>query len=277
MQFRNPNQPVYSTAQQPVAPYKPQAAEGSYRQSYQNAMQKNPYGPQNAGNSMWDTYGSGSSVYHQLRDPGWSTGQTFQANSKIEAIDALKKAQTVANPEDYAAMDAMRKYYSGALSQLPSNSANNVSVLDTQMQRGLNNLLGQHATASAGTGRLGSRQYAGEAGDISSRMASEYMNGLIAAKNNELSQANMIGAGLQGVQLQDLKERDFQGQQAGRYAGLISDFMNQDQGRESGLMQAQATKDAANKQLWGQIIGSAVGAGGMMLAPTPKIINGVVS
>lgn len=223
-------------------------------------------GPVSAGNDTTKGYGAGSGLEWQLADPGWSTGQTFQANSKIEALGALRDAQTKANPEDYAAMDEMRNYYRTALADLPGNTAAGISSFDTQAQRGLNNLLSQYKGANAGRGTLGSRQYAGAAGDITSRANQDYIQGLIAARSDAINQANKIGSGLSGVQGQDLAERDFQSDQAAQYANLISNFMNQDQGREGQLLQTQSAKDAANKAMWGQIIQGLAVAGGTALA-----------
>lgn len=204
----------------------------------------------------------GASLHSMLSDPGWSTGQTFQANAKISALEALRNAQTRANPEDYAAMDEMRGYYRDILADLPSANAQRTSTFDTNAQYGLKNLLSQHKGANAGRGTIGSRQYAGAQGDIVSRANSDYIEGLLKARNDAVAQAGQIQSGLAGIQNQDLAERTFQGDQAAQYANLISNFMAQDQGREGQLLQLQGQKDAANKAMWGSIIGGlAAGAG----------------
>lgn len=265
-QFYNPYQKRTQSAGSPsIAPTQP----GGSPSLVPTQPASPATGPNKTGGSIYDpgSYGhSGSTLYHLLSDKGWNTGETFQANSKIAALEAMKNAQSGANPEDYAAMDEMRNYYRSALADLPGNTEAGISSFDTQSQRGLNNLLSQYKNVNAGRGTLGSRQYAGAAGDIVGRANQDYINGLIAARSDAITQAGKIGSGLSGVQNQDLAERTFQGDQAAQYASLISNFMAQDQGREGQLLQMQGQKDAANKAMWGQIIQGLAVAGGTALA-----------
>ncbi len=212
-----------------------------------------------------DRYGTMTQI-GGLRDPATTTGATFQANSKIAALEALKNTMSTANPEDYAGMDEMRNYYRNALGDLPGQTADSVSSFNTQAQRGLTGNLAVLRNANAGRGTMGSRQYAGAQGDLASRANSDYMTGLIKARSDALDQAGKIGTGLSGVQNTNLLERKFQTDQGQSLADLITNFMAQDQGREAGLSAAQAQKDAANKAMWGQIVSGAAMAGGTALA-----------
>lgn len=256
MNFYNPQAPKNGSPPIAAQPYTPPAyvAGRATVGAGMNTGAVNPNGPQNAGNSMWDTYGRGSSVYHQLSDPGWSTGETFQANSKIEALDALKKAQTNANPDDYAAMSELRNAYRTQLADVPGATADNISSFNSQSQNGLRSLLSQYKNANAGKGTMGSRQYGGAQGDIMSRANTDYMNGLLKARSDGIDQTAKLGAGLSGVQAQDLAERNFQNDQASNYANLIANFMAQDQGRESQLSQQKFQKEATNEAMKYQAI-----------------------
>lgn len=160
----------------------------------------------------------------------WGTGQSFQGAGRQGILQAMQGAQSKANPADYANMDALRSYYSQQLSDLPGNTQNNISSFDTQSQRGLSNLMSQYKNSQAGTGNLGSRQYAGAQGDIYSRSASDYATGLINARNQAIGQARQIQGGMSGVQNQDLQERQFQMQQANALSDQIYKLMGLDQG-----------------------------------------------
>ncbi len=207
----------------------------------------------------------------QIQQKGWDTGQSFDSAAKGASIESLKNGMSSANPADYKSLDMLRNYYQGQLQDLPGLQADNISSFDTQSQRGLSNLLGQHANANAGTGRLGSRQFAGAEGDITARAMGEYNKGLLDARNNSINQAGAIGQGLEGVQNQDLGERKFQFDQGKSLSDLIAQQLSLDMGREGQLGAQRAQEDQANKQMWGQIIGGATGAAGMMLAPHPKV------
>lgn len=218
-----------------------------------------------------------SQYMHLIRDPQWASGLSFQGQSRDTALANMIGAQSSANPEDYAAMDEMRNYYRGALADLPGNTAQNISSFDTQSQYGLKNLLSQYKNANSGRGTLGSRQYAGAQGDIMSRSNADYISGLLKARSDAVDQAGKIGAGLTGVQNQDLAERNFQQGQAMDLSNLITQWMNQDQGREASLMQAQGQKDAANKAMWGSIISGLAMAGGSALGPGGALAGKVVA
>lgn len=212
-----------------------------------------------------DRYGEVTQI-GGLRDPGWSTGATFQANSKIAGLEALKNTMSTANPEDYAAMDEIRNYYRSALADLPGNTEKGISSFDSQSQYGLKNLLSQHSAANAGRGTMGSRQFAGAQGDIVSRSNNDYINGLLRARADALDQAGKINSGLTNVQARHQAEREFQFNQGQALADLIVNYMSMDNGREAQLTGLAAQRDAANKALWGQIIQAGAMAGGTMLA-----------
>lgn len=191
-----------------------------------------------------------------LADPAWGTGITFQQNAKIEGIRALKNAMSTANPEDYAAMDELRNYYRGALSDLPSTQNAMRSSFDTQSQRGLSNLMSNFKNANAGRGTLGSRQYGGAAGDILSRANSDYVNGLIANRMAGLDAAGKISSGLTGVQNRDLLERQFQMDQAKGYSGQINNQQALEGQREGALRDLEAQQEADDRGLVGNLVGA---------------------
>lgn len=195
----------------------------------------------------------------------WGTGASLQGALRPAMIDALKGSFSNANPEDYAAMDELRNLYRTQVSDVPTLENMGRSTLDTSMQRGLSNLLTQHRNAAAGSGRLGSRQFAGQAGDITSRLASEYNQGLLGLRNAAIGQGAQLGQSLGSLQSRDLAERVFQNQQAQSLSGLLERMSERDQNRESGLHQEQLAKDAADKAMWGQIISAGMTAGGMAL------------
>lgn len=171
------------------------------------------------------------------------TGLDFQQAGKVGSIRALADTQSSANPEDYAAMDEMRNYYRNYLADLPGQTADKVSSFDTQSQRGLKNLMTQYANSQAGTGRLGSRQYAGAQGDIYSKAASDYTTGLINARSEAIDQANKVQSGLSGVQNQNMLEREFQAKQGERMSDMIYRLMALDAGQaDAGAQRAAESK-----------------------------------
>lgn len=224
MQFYQPNQKK-TTVQQPVG----QPIAG------RNTQAGGPVAGQDAT----------SSYKHLSEVPGWGTGQSYIGKSRTAALGTLQNAQSTANPEDYAAMDEMRNYYRTALADLPGNTAAGISSFDTQAQRGLSNMMSQYKNANAGRGTLGSRQYAGGAGDIASRANQDYLTGLIKARSDALDQGGKIQSGLTGIQNQDLSERGFQQAQAQSIADQITQFMNMDMGREAQLENQRYDKEKA--------------------------------
>lgn len=186
-----------------------------------------------------------SSYKHLSEVPEWGTGMSYIGKSRTAALNSLEGARSTANPEDYNAMDEMRNYYRGALSDLSGNNASGQAALDTSAQYGLKNLLSQHKAANAGRGTMGSRQYAGAQGDIVSRSNNDYINGLIRARSDAIDQGGKIQSGLSGVQNQDLAERGFQQAQAQSIADLITQFMNMDMGREAQLENQRYDKEKA--------------------------------
>lgn len=171
------------------------------------------------------------------------TGADFQGAGRVGTLTALADTNSVANPEDYAAMDEMRSYYRNLLADQPGQNADRMSTFDTSAQRGLQNLLSQHKSANAGTGRLGSRQYAGAAGDITSRAASEYMTGLINERSAAVDRANKIQSGLSGVQNQNMLERQFQADQGQRFSDMIYKLMALDKNTpDVGAQRAEADR-----------------------------------
>jgi hypothetical protein len=174
----------------------------------------------------------GNLTTEQLLDPSLGFGVTFQASANQGRVEALKNAMSQANPEDYQGMDELRDYYRGKLGDLPTTENNRVTSFDTQSQRGLSNILAQNKAAQAGTGSLGTRQFAGAQGDIVSRLTNDYMQGLANEKARSLQDAQAIQGGLSGVQNQDLQERQFQYNQGKGLSDLYTTMINQDQNRE---------------------------------------------
>lgn len=213
-----------------------------------------------------------------IQDPAWGTGgTTFQGILSRGAVDALKGATSSANPNDIAAMDAMRDYWTTALGDVSANSRNQMNQFDTQSQRGLANLLAQHRNASAGTGTMGSRQYAGAQGDITSRVAGDYMRGVMANRQQELGNAAGIQQGLAGIFGQDLMERNFQLQQGKTLADQYNRMWDQQQGRAQHLdgMQDDSNWIADVAPLLGTGLGFAFG--GPMGAMAGSALGGGLS
>lgn len=190
----------------------------------------------------------------------WGTGASFQGAVRPAMIDALKATFSNANPEDYAAMDELRDLYRSQVADVPTLENMGRSNLDTQMQRGLSNLLRQHRSSAAGSGRLGSRQFAGQAGDITSRVASEYNRGLLDLRNAGIAQGAQLGGSLGALQSRDLAERVFQNQQGQSLSSLLERMSAADRGRDMGLAQMAQQEDLANKAMWAQIISSGLGS-----------------
>lgn len=172
----------------------------------------------------------GNIDFQQAGTGQWGTGESFQGAGRTGILEEMTKGMSTANPEDYQGMDELRNYYRNYLNDLPGQTADKVSSFDTQAQHGLSNLLAQHKTANAGTGRIGSRQYAGAEGDITSRAGSDYMNGLINARADAINQANKVQSGLSGVQDQNMKERQFQADSSQRMSDMIYKLMSLDKG-----------------------------------------------
>lgn len=174
----------------------------------------------------------------------WGGYDNFRHAGKQGAIEAVQQSGSIANPEDYMAMDELRNYYRNKLGGLEGQSADQRSVIDTQMQRGLRNNLGQLRNANAGTGRLGTRSYVGDQGDILSKANSDYFTGLINARADELNQAEKIRSGLSGVQNQNLEERKFQTVQGKMLADEIYRQMVLESGfGDKGAMEARQSKE----------------------------------
>lgn len=202
----------------------------------------------------------------QLLDPQWGFGVSFQAAAKKAQVEAMKNGMSSANPEDYAGMDELRDYYRGQLADLPGQTNNQISSFDTQSQRGLANLLNQYKTQNPNA--MGTRQFSGAQGDITSRATNDYMTGLMNAKTAGIGQANQIQNGLTGVQNQNFNERQFQFNQGKGLSDLYSSMVNQDQGREGMLAGQGGGGDWMDAVL--PAVGMAAGAlipGGGMIAP----------
>ncbi len=192
----------------------------------------------------------------------WGTGASFQGAARPAMIDALKATFSNANPEDYAAMDELRDLYRQQVSDVPTLENMGRSNLDTSMQRGLSNLLRQHRNSAAGSGRLGSRQFAGQAGDIVSRVASEYNQGLLGLRNAGIAQGAQLGQSLGGLQSRDLAERAFQNQQGQSLSSLLERMAAADRGRETYLDQRRISEENAEAARWTGLIGAGGAAAG---------------
>lgn len=204
------------------------------------------------------------SAYRAIQGmPNASTGMDFIAQSRKQGLGALIGAQSTANADDYAGMDEIRNYYRNELADLNGQTAKGMSSVDSQAQYGLKNLLRQHASANAGRGTLGSRQYAGAQGDIVSRSNQDYIDGLIRTKAAGLDQAGKISSGLGDVQARDLSERQFQQTQAESIANLIAKYMEMDYGREARVdLESQSDFDKERGNIRGVVGAIFGGAGG---------------
>lgn len=194
----------------------------------------------------------------------WGTGESFEGAGRQAVLGALQGSTSNENPLDAGANDQMRSYLTNYLADLPGQGSDHISSFDTQAQRGLSNLLSQHAASAAGTGTMGSRQYGGAAGDITSRAGSDYMNGLIQARANSLNQALGVQSGLNGVEGQNLRERQFQLDQGKTLAGGYMGLMSLDSGRQAQLEQERFQADQENKKMMAQLAGDAVQGGAMV-------------
>lgn len=210
----------------------------------------------------------------QVGTDQWGTGDSFQGAGRQAVLGALQGSMSNSNPLDSAGMDESRQYLRNTLADLPGMEANNISSFDTQAQRGLSNLLSQHAAGAAGGGTLGSRQYAGATGDITSRAGSDYMNGLIQARANALQQGLGITQGLEGIQSGDLAQRQFQLQQGEALAGGYEGLMGMDMSRQGQLNQLQASQDAGKQQMINTLIQGGATAGGAAIAGPPGAMAG---
>lgn len=226
---------------------------------YQNPTQQ----PRQASQSLTNK-NVGSLDTTQILNPQFGSGYTFQQNAKKAGLDALKDSFSGQNPGDAAAQGQMRDYYQGALGDLGRLGDMRGTQLDTQMQRGLGNLLQQYKNSNAGTGRIGSSQYGRGQGDITARIAEEYTKGLSDLSAQQLSNAGQIGAGLAGIAGQDMQERAFQNQQASSLADWLAQQQSMDMGRDRGLAEMAAQDKASKQQLWGQAISGLMGAAGSM-------------
>lgn len=208
------------------------APSGGAVQSY-SAPGSTPAATATPGSSNLGAQKVGYLDTQQVGTGQWGTGQSFQGAGRQGILEAMQGAMSKANPADYANMDSLRSYYASQLADLPGQTGKNVSSFDTSSQRGLSNLLGQYRNSQAGTGNMGSRQYAGAQGDIYSKAATDYNTGLINARNQALNQAGTIQKGMSGVQNQDLQERQFQVSQAQSLSDQIYKLMGLDQGYQS--------------------------------------------
>ena len=195
------------------------------------------------------------------------TGIDLQGAGRLGMLRSIADTQSEANPADMQNLDALRSYYASQLADLPGNTANNISSFDTQAQRGLKNLLTQHLNSNAGTGRIGSRQFSGDQGNIYSRAASDYTTGLINARNQSLDQANKIQQGMTGAQNQNMLERQFQLDQGNRMSDTIYKLMALDKGTPD----VGAQRAAQDKQNTQQMIQSGATLAGLALASDVRL------
>lgn len=194
----------------------------------------------------WNGNRLGNITMDMLGSEQWGRGESFQGGARMGVMDALNSAKSTANADDVANMDALRSYYASALKDLPGQTADHISTYDTQAQRGLKNMLSQYTNAQAGTGRIGSRQFSGAQGDITSKANSDYMTALLNARSAAIGQAGQIQSGMHDTYNQDLQERQFQQDQAQRLSDQIIKLMNLDQGREAQLESERYDKDKTN-------------------------------
>lgn len=187
----------------------------------------------------------GNLTIDQLGTGQWGTGQSLAGAGREQIMHDMQNSTSKANPGDYANMDALRSYYSNALSDLPGATQNKASSYDSQMQRGTKNLMSQYTNSQAGTGSMGSRQFAGAQGDIYAKAASDYSTGLINARSQAINQARAIQGGMSGVQNQDLQERQFQMEQGQAVSDMIYKLMGLDQGYQA----QQAAISQFNRQM----------------------------
>lgn len=222
--------------------------------------------PNNAQNSMSSGYGLnqqrlGNIDFQQAGTGQWGTGESFQGAGRTAILEAITKGMSSANPEDYAGMDELRNYYRNQLADLPGQTADRISSYDTQSQRGIKNLMSQYTNANAGTGRIGSRQFAGAQGDILSKAIGDYNTGLLNARDRALTQAGQISGGLGDVQSRNMAERQFQADSSQRLSDMIYKLMALDSGRPDVGAQ-RAAEDRANTN---KMIQTGATIGGMAL------------
>jgi hypothetical protein len=225
-------------------------------QSGQQAAGVNFTDPYNKGANSWTGSTGNVNDPFAAHESGWDTYK----RSRNDAYTALKSGFTDADPADMAAMGQLRDYYTNYLGDLQKNSQGQMSQFDTQSQRGLANLLSQHKAANAGTGNIGSRQYAGAEGDIVSRAAGDYMTGVMDNRNQELARAGQVQGGLSGIYNQGLAERGYQYGQSKDLANYLSGIGKTEIAREGSLPQQEESNWLADiAPLAGAGIGAAFG------------------
>lgn len=250
------------------------------QQSADPAMQAKPIAGRQWGNGVGQKASDDSigQLYKgQILDDMWNTGQTGSAARQLGQVEALKGAMSQANPADIAAQTQMRDYYTNALGGLGNLGDMRGTALDTQMQRGMGNLLQTYKNQHAGSGLGNSSQFGRGQGDIASRMSEEYTKGLNDLSGQQLQNAGMIQNGLGNLLNQDVNERNLQFNQAQGYSNLLGSQIGQDQARQGQLAGNQKSdwlSDAA--PLIGAGAGLAISGGNPMGAMAGGQIGGML-
>lgn len=177
----------------------------------------------------------------------------------------LQRAMSVANPEDYSDLESLRGAYRGQLERQGGAAGVAGSALDTDMQRGLANMLSQYKRSRAGTGALNSPQYDRGLGDIMSRSNEAYVRGLNELENANLGRLGSIQQGFGNIYRQDLTERQDQFNQAKSLSDLLQRQIDADEARSGGLRGAEQAQKNADRAFYSDLINK-VAAGGAMLA-----------
>jgi hypothetical protein len=249
LQFANGGAPLQNNGQRPGV-------------QYSGAVNPATNGAYNAGRQGFGYLDNG-----QVGTEQWGRGESFQGAGRQAVIGALQGGITDSNPLDTAGTDEARQYLRDQLGGLGDLQSGQNSALDTTMQRGLRNMLSQQRAGAAGTGSLGSRQFGGQSGDITAKMGSDYMNGLIQNRADSINRGLSISQGLQGIQQGDLGQRAFQLQEQQALANGYMGLMGMDAGREAQLegerfSSQQQDKQMLNNDIMGIVQGGAMLAGG---------------
>ena len=243
---------------QPTAPQAPKAYGPISGRNFQA-------GTSPVGDGMF----SNGVTFDMLGTGQWGTGESFMGAGNVAGSKAIRDAQSSANPEDYADLDALRSYYRFQLGNEPQMTADSISLADTRAQLAAKSAAENMRNSAAGRGTLGSRQYSARQADLGSQLGNDYINSLINARAQGLQRGQNAQAGLQNVQDRDTAERAFQMQQAQALSDQIMSMLSADARRQSTVQGLQAAEDSANTNMWATFFrnsGKAASMAGMAAA-----------
>lgn len=208
------------------------------------------------GNIAGRRFGSGGEM------PG-STDASALGDPRAAAVRAIQQGMSTANPADQQSQDALRGAYQSRLSSLQGNAQGQKNQMDTDLQKGFQQQNDMLRRGAAGSGAYGSNAYGNEVGNLSSQYANARNQGILGIENNLNSQLGQVGAGLSGVENQDMQQRQFAANQQNQLANNLLGINQSD--INVGMQQKQMDQQQANSnnQLLGSLAGTLGTIGGM--------------